>query len=623
MTTHRLPNKAEKNLAILHQKQLEIEFKLENTPYKPVQNIGTGAYGVVCSAVDARCDRKVAIKKIPNAFAALTLVKRTIREVRILKHFRHENIVAILDMFQAKGTHGYDVYMVMDLMETDLHQIIHSKQPLTEQHLQYFLYQILRGLKYIHSSGVIHRDLKPSNLLINADCLLKIGDFGMARSISQGPEGQNSFMTQYVATRWYRAPELLFSMLDYSAAIDMWSVGCIFAEMIMRRQLFPGKDHMSQLKLIIYYLGSPSSAVMQRISSDLVKRIINGIGNKDPVPWSSILPKATAEGLDLIEQMMHLEPWKRITSELALEHPYLAQFHDLDTEPVCSRQVVLETDTLESLPADQLKSALADCATKYSSFQNEKTFSSNGQKAPQNTVRKSTQWSCESPDFLEGLDDDVNNGDNDVIMLSAKLEEASISDGRNRQRLNVPAAHDDNTKQTLDAKAKLRDALQAKAAAKANPTAGAMEHTHHTTAQARALERQEKRRRRSERQSGTGHRQQGDGIQEHTLSDQDQSLLERWQKMQHESERNKFEGQIGDIISKTLPSPMTAGSSSMSYSSRNMETSSDRSNLEHQQSGERNSKQLDSAQLMDTWLQATNMDPEELQDLAKEIVTPL
>ncbi len=144
-------------------------------------------------------------------------------------------------------------------METDLHQIIHSKQPLTEQHLQYFLYQIFRGLKYIHSAGVIHRDLKPSNLLINADCLLKIGDFGMARSLSQGPEGSNSLMTQYVATRWYRAPELLFSMLDYSVAMDIWSVGCILAEMIMRRQLFPGRDHMSQLK--VSFINSSSNEV--------------------------------------------------------------------------------------------------------------------------------------------------------------------------------------------------------------------------------------------------------------------------------------------------------------------------------------------------------------------------
>jgi mitogen-activated protein kinase 7 len=157
--------------------------------------------------------------------------------------------------------------MVMDLMETDLHQIIYSQQPLTDQHFQYFLYQILRGLKvrqhlfcslitfifstqYIHSAGVVHRDLKPSNLLINADCLLKIGDFGMARAqCGSDPTstGNGTPMTQYVATRWYRAPELLCSIVDYGAAMDIWSVGCILAEMIMRRQLFPGQNARMQV----------------------------------------------------------------------------------------------------------------------------------------------------------------------------------------------------------------------------------------------------------------------------------------------------------------------------------------------------------------------------------------
>lgn len=111
--------------------------------------------------------------------------------------------------------------------------------------LQYFLYQLLRGLKYVHSANVLHRDLKPSNLLLNANCDLKIGDFGLARTTSE-----TDFMTEYVVTRWYRAPELLLNCTEYTAAIDMWSVGCIFGEIATREPLFPGKDYVHQLRLI-------------------------------------------------------------------------------------------------------------------------------------------------------------------------------------------------------------------------------------------------------------------------------------------------------------------------------------------------------------------------------------
>lgn len=111
--------------------------------------------------------------------------------------------------------------------------------------MQYFLYQILRGLKYVHSAHVLHRDLKPSNLLLNSNCDLKIGDFGLARTTSE-----TDFMTEYVVTRWYRAPELLLNCSEYTAAIDIWSVGCILGEIMTRKPLFPGKDYVHQLRLI-------------------------------------------------------------------------------------------------------------------------------------------------------------------------------------------------------------------------------------------------------------------------------------------------------------------------------------------------------------------------------------
>lgn len=169
-----------KNLAHLKRRALDVKFDLELTSYQPIENIGIGAYGVVCSAIHQRTNDRVAIKKIPNVFDVKDIAKRTYREIKILKHFKHDNVINIREILKPKETLSdfRDVYVVFDLMESDLHKIIYSKQELTDEHVCYFLYQILRGLKYVHSAHVIHRDLKPSNLLVNEDCQLRIGDFG-------------------------------------------------------------------------------------------------------------------------------------------------------------------------------------------------------------------------------------------------------------------------------------------------------------------------------------------------------------------------------------------------------------------------------------------------------------
>jgi hypothetical protein len=217
------------------------------------RTIGSGAYGVVISANDTAKKRNVAIKLVPRAFNDEVDAKRILREIKLLKHFRHENIISILDMMSPQGAYVddfNDVYIVCDLMETDLHRIIYSKQALSIDHVQYFIYQILRGLKYIHSAQVIHRDLKPSNLLVNSNCDLKICDFGLARGINSDYSGQrrgSMLLTEYVVTRWYRAPEIMLACHEYSKPVDVWSVGCIFAELMLRKPIFPGDDYIDQV----------------------------------------------------------------------------------------------------------------------------------------------------------------------------------------------------------------------------------------------------------------------------------------------------------------------------------------------------------------------------------------
>ncbi|KAK2876889.1 hypothetical protein Q8A67_020985 [Cirrhinus molitorella] len=350
---------ADKNLALLKAHSLDVKFEV-GEEYDIIETIGTGAYGVVSSARRRDNGQQVAIKKIPNAFEVVTNAKRTLRELKILKHFKHDNIIAIKDILQPVVPHSAfkSVYVVLDLMESDLHQIIHSRQPLTPEHTRYFLYQLLRGLKYIHSANVIHRDLKPSNLLVNENCELKIGDFGMARGLSAAHSDESrSFMTEYVATRWYRAPELMLSLHHYSLAIDLWSVGCIFGEMLGRRQMFPGKNYVHQLQLILSVLGTPPESIVSTIGSDRVRSYVRSLPSKAPEPLAALYPQAEPSALDLLGAMLRFDPRERVSACQALEHPYLAKYHDPDDEPVCVPAFDFEFDR-QPMGKEQIKEAI-------------------------------------------------------------------------------------------------------------------------------------------------------------------------------------------------------------------------------------------------------------------------
>ncbi|CAI0540987.1 unnamed protein product [Linum tenue] len=290
--------------------------------YKPpIMPIGKGAYGIVCSALNSETGEHVAIKKIANAFDNKIDAKRTLREIKV---------VAIRDIIPPPQREVFnDVYIAYELMDTDLHQIIRSNQGLSEEHCQYFLYQILRGLKYIHSANVLHRDLKPSNLLLNANCDLKICDFGLARVTSE-----TDFMTEYVVTRWYRAPELLLNSSDYTAAIDVWSVGCIFMELMDRKPLFPGRDHVHQLRLLMELIGTPTEAELGFLNEN-AKRYIRQLPLYRRQSFTEKFPTVHPSAIDLVKKMLTFDPRQRITVEDALAHPYLNSLHDISDEPVC------------------------------------------------------------------------------------------------------------------------------------------------------------------------------------------------------------------------------------------------------------------------------------------------
>merc|ERR1719285_197006 len=214
--------------------------------------LGKGAYAAVCEALDTKTNKKVAIKKNKGIFAELEDAKRILREIKLMSHFDHPDIVPLIGVIAVEEDEidtYEDAYLVMELMQVNLAKVI-KKQKLQSIHYKFFLYQMLRGLKYIHSAGVIHRDLKPENILVNGeDCNLKITDFGLARGVWK-EKGDSWLLTEYVVTRWYRAPEIMCSKKMYDEAIDVWATGCIFAELFLKKPLFPGRDHLDQLKVI-------------------------------------------------------------------------------------------------------------------------------------------------------------------------------------------------------------------------------------------------------------------------------------------------------------------------------------------------------------------------------------
>ncbi|GAA5848127.1 hypothetical protein JCM9279_007465 [Rhodotorula babjevae] len=320
--------------------------------YKVMDVVGEGAYGLVSSAVHLPTQSKVAVKRI-QPFDHSMFCLRTLREIKLLRWFSHENIISILDIIKPSTYDGFsEVYLIQELMETDLHRVIRS-QELSDDHCQYFLYQTLRGLKALHSAAVLHRDLKPSNLLLNANCDLKICDFGLARSAMSSETEAVGFMTEsvlpfsflpqarpdlprpnrYVATRWYRAPEIMLTFKEYTFAIDVWSVGCILAEMLNGKPLFPGRDYHHQLTLILGVLGTPSLDDFYAIGSQRSRDYLRALPFQKKKPFQTLYPNANPLAIDLLERCLTFNPKKRMSVVDALSHPYLDPYHDETDEP--------------------------------------------------------------------------------------------------------------------------------------------------------------------------------------------------------------------------------------------------------------------------------------------------
>lgn len=291
---------------------------------QPDRPIGYGAFGVVWSVTDPRSGKRVALKKMPNVFQNLASCKRVFREIKMLSSFRHDNVLSLLDILQpANPSFFQELYVLTELMQSDLHKIIVSPQTLTIDHVKVFVYQILRGLKYLHTANILHRDIKPGNLLVNSNCILKICDFGLARTWDQRDRLN---MTHEVVTQYYRAPELLMGARRYTGAVDIWSVGCIFAELLQRKILFQAAGPIEQLQMIIDLLGTPSQEAMKYACEGAKNHVLRaGPRAANVQSLYRLSPQTSEDAVDLLVKLLHFDPDKRISVQEALQHPYLEE----------------------------------------------------------------------------------------------------------------------------------------------------------------------------------------------------------------------------------------------------------------------------------------------------------
>lgn len=429
-------------LIFLVEKMQKIDFKSKfadweiGDDYEIVKIVGKGSYGDVAEAIHKPTKRKVAIKRIYRVFEDLVDCKRIVREIAILRRMKHPNVVGLFDIVEPRDIAAFDtLYLVMEYCQSDAKKLVKSATHLQMPHIQVLMYNLMCGLKYIHSAEVIHRDLKPANILLNEDCTVKICDFGLARSVAgvettfkikpsetpatadapkpvdktvpkspEKPEDQKKKeihkqlvrtkdarknmkreLTGHVVTRWYRAPELILLEKDYGPAIDIWSVGCIFAELMSmmkehaptyldRKPLFPGSscfplspDHKAekkhgfphsstdQLNVIFDIIGTPNEEEKSFVTDAKALEYLKTFTPRPRVDFRELYPAASKEAIDLINKMLLFNPYFRITVAEVLAHPFFEGVRDKAKEITTSEPIILSFEKEGDLDAGRLR----------------------------------------------------------------------------------------------------------------------------------------------------------------------------------------------------------------------------------------------------------------------------
>ena len=352
--------------------------------YRLTKSIGKGAFGFVCAAevavpsTENSCDEVVhiAVKKVPKCLADLRSSKKILRELRIMQHLcAHPNIISLRDALITRihRSAPEDLYICTERFPSDLFHLIYSKLKLDESHHQFLMWQLLCGLKYMHTAGIVHRDLKPSNLLVNNACDLCICDFGLARSLDvenqslrcgsdvngSGTHQQNTEMSQNVATRWYRAPEILLGSCKYDESVDLWSAGCVLYEIICKRPLFLGKNDVEQILQIFQLNGAPAPNDIMWYAPE---EVVLWVGRQEKFAGKSAQeafgPKCSPMAIDLLSKLLRSNPKERITLDQAMQHPYLSEYNDPDEAISCGHRFKFQFNDAEDLNETYMRNAL-------------------------------------------------------------------------------------------------------------------------------------------------------------------------------------------------------------------------------------------------------------------------
>lgn len=282
--------------------------------YRKLENLGEGTFGVVTKAEKSDTGEIYAIKKIRGRASKTGQDQPTLREIMLLQELRHDNVIRLQEVY----VHNGNLNLVFEFCRTDLERVIQDKaMVLDAARIKAYVLGTLRGLAYCHESWVLHRDMKPGNLLLSEDGVVKLADFGLAR-VFGSPDRK---FTGQVVTRWYRAPEILFGAKFYGSAVDLWSVGCIFAELMLRVPYFPGTSDIDQLARVFTALGTPDESTWPGLTSlpDYVAfQPVPG------TPFRDVFTAADDESLSLLAKLLTFSPSERVSAADALKHPYFA-----------------------------------------------------------------------------------------------------------------------------------------------------------------------------------------------------------------------------------------------------------------------------------------------------------
>lgn len=297
------------------------EFIIDDR-YEFLKSLGSHRMGICIQAKDKNNNQLVSISKLNNLFSDLYDTLTIIKTLKLLRFLTHDNILSYQSILFPSSLNYSHIYAIQPYMQTSLFSIIRSNQSLTEEHLQYLMYQILLGLQYIHSGNIVHNDIKPANILINSDCSIRITGFEEAKGINY-----EIGMEDYVRNRWYASPEVIANGKEINCQADIWGAGCILAEMIGRKPLFMGCNAMELVRYFVNVLGTPSEEDMMFLRDERARSYIVSLPHVPKVNWNSMFPQAGNECLDLLDKMLSFNPRNRLKAEECLKHSFFRSLY--------------------------------------------------------------------------------------------------------------------------------------------------------------------------------------------------------------------------------------------------------------------------------------------------------